>query len=85
MTGDTVIFLVTNRVTPNNPFYTYYTLENSNFVVLQKTSKHDPISIFLPHRKVELPPQPTPIRHLVPRIMASPLFRPPPNKSWIRP
>jgi len=43
--------------------------------MLQKASKHDLISIFLPQKKEETPPLLTPPRHFVSRVMASLLFR----------
>ena len=64
-------------------------LQNTDFGVLQKSSKHFLISIFFQVGRGDTPlPDPPPARHFVPRTRASPLsmtiHAPPSTKSWIR-
>ena len=64
-------------------------LQNTDFGVLQKSSKHFLISIFFQMGRGDTPlPDPPPARHFVPRTRASPLsmtiHAPPSTKSWIR-
>ena len=65
-------------------------LQNTDFGVLQKSSRHFLIYIFFQMgRGGDTPlPDPPPTRHFVPRTRALPLFMtiraPPSTKSWIR-
>ena len=64
-------------------------LQNTDFGVLQKSSKHFLISIFFQMGRGDTPlPHPPPARHFLPRTRASPLsmtiHAPPSTKSWIR-
>ena len=64
-------------------------IQNTDFSVLQKSSKHFLISIFFHKGRGDTPlPDPPPARHFVPRTRASPLFgtihAPPSTKSCIR-